>query len=431
MRYLASLLLCGSLLAPSAAAEPTIRLVEFEATVNPISAIRIVRAIEDAERAGDAMVLIELDTPGGLVASLDRIVKSMLSAEVPIVIWVGPSGARAASAGFFMLIAADVGAMAPGTRTGAASTIYAGGENREDDVGLKKANEDSAALARSIAERRGRDVEACERAVFEAKAYEESVALELGLIDLLAGSREELLEALDGREIRRFDGSTVVLSTAGATFVTSEFGVRHQFMELLTHPFVAYLLLMGGLLGLYVEFTQPGVVFPGVVGALCLLLFILSSQALPISAVGVLLILLAIVMFILEIKVTSYGMLTLGGIVCLAIGSLILIDGPIPEMRVPWMLVLPTSLVIGGLCAFALSLAVRAQRHRVATGVEGLCGEIGTVTRELAPEGKVFVHGETWYARCATGPLGEGRRVRVVKVDSMCLTVEPATEDPA
>jgi membrane-bound serine protease (ClpP class) len=419
------------LIQPAHAADPVVRLVEFDADVNPVTAHRIIRAIDDAEAEGDEFVLIELDTPGGLVTSMEDIVQRMLTAEVPIVVWVGPSGARAASAGFFILIAADVAAMAPGTRTGAASTVMLGGENTEDNVLLKKANEDTAALIRSIAEHRHRNIEACERAIMEAKAYEESVALNDGLIDLVAKNREELLQLLDSREIRRFDGSVVTVRTADARFVTSKFPWRQKFMELLANPIVAYLLLLGGLAGIYVEFTHPGAVFPGVVGALCLLLFALAAQALPISAIGILLILLAIVMFILEIKVTSYGMLTLGGVLCLIMGSVILIDGPIPEMRVPWLVVLPMSLTVGAVCAVALRLAVRAQLHRVGTGVEGLAGETGTVTEALDPEGKVFVHGEIWNAASASGSVPQGVRVRVVKVEEMQLTVELAEERSA
>jgi len=412
--------------APLVAENTRIRLVDFETTVNPVSKYRIMRAIDEAEEAGDEFVLIRLDTPGGDVGSLQTIVKRMLAAEVPVVVWVGPAGAHAGSAGFFILIAADVATMAPGTRAGAASTIVMGGENREDDVLLKKMNEDGAALLRSIAERRGRNIEFAEQAVFEAKAYEESVALANGLIDFVALDMDELLSLLDGREVTRFDGTTTTLSTAGAEFVTTEFEFKHEFREFLANPTIAYLLLMGGLLGLYVEFTQPGVVFPGVVGALCLILFAIASTSLPVSVLGVLLILLAIVMFVLEVKVHSFGMLTVGGVISLIIGSLMLIDGPIPEMRVPFQVVLPVSLVIAAICVYVVALVVRAHQARVHAGVEGLADELGTVTRTLGPKGKVFVHGEIWNASAARGTIAEGARVRIVAVDSMHLTVEPA-----
>jgi len=412
-------------LAPVGADEPVVRLVDFETTVNPVTVSRITKAIDEAEANGEDLVLIRLDTPGGLVVSMEKIVKRMLQAEVPVVVWVGPAGAKAASAGFFILVAADVAAMAPGTRTGAASTVMVGGENREDDVLLKKANEDAAAMLRSIAEHRGRNIEACQEAVFSAKAYEESVALEKGLIDLVARDIDELLELLDGREIRRFDDTTVVLNTAGARRVRTEFSFRQGFMEFLAHPEVAILLLMLGLLGIYVEITHPGVVFPGVVGVLSLLLFAIAAQALPISTIGILLLLLSAAMFILEIKVVSYGMLTVAGVICLVIGSVMLIDGPIPELRVPLGLVVPLSVAIGLTVALVLRLAIKAQLARVATGMEGLPGELGRVTRELAPEGKIFIHGEIWNAASSGDSIPEGAEVRVLQVENLKLIVEP------
>jgi membrane-bound serine protease (ClpP class) len=419
-----SVLVAFFALLPASADDPVVRLVEFETTVNPITAKRITTAIDDAEREGNELVLIRLDTPGGLVSSMQAIVKEMLDAEVPIVAWVGPPGAHAASAGFFLLIAADVAAMAPGTRTGAASTVTAG-ESKEGDVHLKKSNEDLAALIRSIAKHRGRNPEACEQAVFAAKAYEEQAAIEEGLIDLVAADRDDLLRQLDGMEITRFDGGVVTLETEGAIFVSTEFSFRQKFMEFLGHPSVAYMLLMFGLLGIYVEFTHPGVVFPGVAGALCLLMFALAAQALDTSWVGILLILLAIVMFILEIKVVSYGMLTVGGIVSLVIGSLMLFEGPIPELRVPLSIVLPTSIALAAFCAFVVWLAVRAQRERVDTGREGMEGAIGSVTEDLDPEGKIFVHGEIWDAVSAGGTIPKGAKVKVTRVDEMLLTVVP------
>ncbi len=410
----------------SQASDPVVRLVDFETTINPVTAKRITKAIDDAEAASDELVLIKLDTPGGLVTSMEGIVKRMLAAKVPVVVWVGPSGAKAASAGFFILIAADVAAMAPGTRAGAASTVFGtGAESTEDNIHLKKANEDLAALIRSIADQRGRNAEVCEQAVFSARSYEETVALEEGLIDLIARDTEELLASLHAREITRFDGTVVTLNTENARFVTTEFSFKQEFMEILGNPAVAYLLLMLGLFGIYVEFTHPGVVLPGVVGALCLILFAFAAQVLPLSSIGILLIILAIVMFILEIKVVSYGMLTFGGVASLIIGSAMLFEGPIPELRVPLSLVIPTSIAIAAVCVLVVWLAVRAQRERVDTGREGLEGKTGVVTEELAPHGKIFVHGELWNATTTGGAIPKGARVRIVQVDEMLLTVEP------
>jgi len=421
-------LLCFGVAVPALAAEQAvIRFVEFEELeVTGATANRITHAIADAETEGDDLVLIQLDTPGGDVKALQGIVKSMLGSKVPTVVWVGPSGSRAASAGFFIMLAADVAAMAPGTRCGAASSIYGSGEGKEDDVLLKKVNEDMAALLRSIAGHRGRNTEKAEQAVFAADAYSEIEALRDGLIEIVANNREELLEKLDGFEVKRFTGETVVIETSAATFVSSEFGLRQKVFEFLATPTVAGILLLLGLAGLYVEMSHPGLVFPAVIGALCLILFFFSAAALPISTIGVLLIVLGIVMFVLEIKVASYGMLTLGGAVCLGIGMMMLVEGPIPELRVPPMVVVPTVLAFTGLAAFVVRLAVKAQHNPVRTGIEGIAGEIGTVVEDLGPEGKVFVHGELWNATAAAGPLRAGSRVRVVRVDDMMLTVEPA-----
>ena len=347
-----------------------------------------------------------------------------------MVVWVGPSGAKAASAGFVILISSDVAAMAPGTRTGAASTVMIGGDNKEGDVLLKKSNEDMAAFVRSVADRRGRDVEAGEDAVFSAKAYEELVALEKGLVDLIAPDIDDLLEQLDGREVTRFDGTVTRLQTAGARFATSEFSWRHDFMERLAHPEVAYLLLMLGLLGLYVEFTHPGVVFPGVAGALCLLLFAIASQALPVSAIGVLLILLGLVMFLLEIKVVSYGMLTVGGVVSMLLGSIMLIDGPIPELRVPLYFVIPICLAVIAACLFVMWLVIRAHREPVGTGTEGMQGQRALVTDTVDPQGKVFLHGELWDATSESGPIERGATVEIVRVDELMLIVQAAGSNP-
>jgi membrane-bound serine protease (ClpP class) len=426
MRRLLLILGIAWLLAqPALADSAVVRKVEFDTTVNPITKNRIIKAIDEAEENGEDLVLIILDTPGGLVISMEAIVKRMLASKVPTVVWVGPSGAHAASAGFFILIAADVATMAPATRTGAAAGVAAGQDNDEDDVMFRKVNEDLAAMVRSIAEKRGRNVEASAQAVFEAKAFEESVALEKGLIDFVVPSIEELLEQLNGREIELFDGTAVVLNTENPEFVSTEFDTKHIVMEWLAHPAVAYLLLTIGMLALYIEFNQPGLIFPGVIGALCLVLFAVSAQGLPVSALGIVLIILSIVLFVLEVKFASYGLLTAAGVASLIFGSMLLIDGPIPELRVPPSVYLPTSLLIAALCILALRFVIRAQQARVATGVEGLTGEVGSVARVLDPRGKVFVRGELWDATSEGRTIAEGERIRVVRVDELMLTVAP------
>lgn len=414
--------------AVSSATASTIRKLEIEGPITLATVWRVERTLDDAEEAGDDLVLIRLDTPGGTVVSMETIVKRMLAAEVPVVVWVGPPGAHAASAGFFILIAADVAAMAPGTRTGAAAAVYGvGQESSAEDVGLKKANQDLAAMLRSIAERRGRNVEAAEKAVLAAEAFTEGFALEEGLIDLHAKDIDELVEKLDGMEVRRFaDGTPVTLNTADPQYVESKFRLKQKIVEVLAHPYVVYLLLMGGLLGLYVEFTHPGLVFPGVAGAMCLVLFFLSAQVLPINAIAVLLILLGIVMFILEVKVVSYGMLTVGGLVCLVLGSIMLVDGPIPELRVPIEVIIPATVTMAAIVVFVLYKVTKALGAKIDTGYEGLIGKIGRVTVGLDPEGKVFVHGEIWDAVTKAGaPLPRDTDVRIVSVRNMTLLVEP------
>ena len=418
--------------APAAETAPVVRVVDFDDIVTPVSADRMIAAIDQADSNGEALVLVRLDTPGGLVASLERIVQRELSAKTPVVVWVGPPGAKAASAGFLILIAADVAAMAPGTHTGAAAVIGSlVGANPDNDVGLKKAASDLAARARTIAEHRGRNVDACSQAVLSADSYTDQQALRDRVIDVVARDEEELLRLLDGREITRFDGTKVRVATAGARLERLPPKFRDEVLGILANPMVAYLLLLLGLGGLYVELSHPGLVFPAVIGVLCLLLFAFSSQVLPVSAIGILLVLLAIVLFVLELKVVSHGMLTLGGVFCLVIGSLMLFRGPIPEMRLHLPVVLPASLTLAAVCAFAVRLALRAQSTPVSTGMEGLVGAAGEVVQDLGPSGKVFVHGEIWDACSTAGPLPKGARVRVIRVEDMRLTVEPAADPPA
>jgi membrane-bound serine protease (ClpP class) len=414
---------------PPPADTPVIRYVEFEDTVNRITAGRLIEEIDTADRNGETLVLVRLDTPGGYVTNLEEIVKRIFASRTPVVMWVGPSGAKAMSAGFIMLIASDVAAMAPGTSTGAAAVVaVTGGDDKGESTPMKKASEAMAASARSYAEQRNRNPEACESAVKEAKAWSNSEAIKKGIVDLVAKDRKDLLQQLDGREIRRFDGTTTILRTSGARFVTTDRSFRLDILGWLADPTIAYFLLMAGLAALYMEFSNPGLIIPGAIGALCLLLFAFSISLLPVSTVGIALIIIAIVLFVMEIKVTSYGLLTIGGLVCLVIGSMMLYDGPTPDMRLPLGIVLPTSLVVAGSCYFALRLSVQAHKAKVATGIEGLVGETGEVSVDLAPRGKVFVHGEIWDA-VASGdaPLAKGTAVRVVRLEKLRLIVEPVT----
>lgn len=430
VRKIRFLLMCGLLLAATMtlyAAETgsVVRVVEIRGAVTPVTRVAVERAVEEAAENLDDLILIVIDTPGGMVTSMEAIVQAILGSKVPVVVWVGPAGAKAASAGFFILMAADVAAMAPGTHTGAASVVVLGGENRDDDILLRKANKDAGALIRSLAERRNRNVEACEKAVADADAFTDKYALDNGLIELVAGSREELMELLDGREITRLDGTAESLTTAGPEFVESSFSMKQALMEFLASPIVAYALLLLGLAGIIIEFTHPGLIVPGVLGGLFLVLFAISASLLPISLLGLALIALAIVLFVLEVKIVSYGLLTMGGVVCLVFGSAFLVDGPIPELRVPWPVILPMSLTMAALVGAAVFMTRQAMRTRVQTGVEGLVGEIGVVSETLSPEGRILVHGEIWNAVCGSGEAAVGTRVRIVRVDEMTLFVEP------
>lgn len=408
------------------AATPTVRLVEFDTEVTYATATRILDAIDAAERESDDLVLIELDTPGGDLAALEEIVKRMLAAKVPTAVWVGPSGARAASAGFLILLAADVSTMAPGTRTGAASAVYGSKKSEEGDVLLKKVTNDLAGLARTIAEHRGRDVEKAAQAVLSADVYTDGVALESGLIDLVAPDRETLLKELDGRSVRRFDGTETTLHLAEARVVRTERTRWDALLEDIATPLVASILFMIGVGGLWFEFQNPGTWVPGIVGAVSLFLFALAANVLPFSILGLAVIVVGLVLFLLEVKFVSHGLLSIGGFVCLVVGGLMLFPGPIPELRLGLGTVLPGALVLAAFCLLAVRLTVKAHRGRVATGMEGLAGELATVADDLGPEGKVFVHGELWDATSDRGPIPRGRKVRVVRVENMMLHVEPA-----
>lgn len=429
MSRLAGLLLAVCLSAAAQAAGPSVRLVRFETDINAATAQRIADAIADADRAGDALVLVELDTPGGAVDATEDLVKKILAAKTPVVVWVGPSGARAASGGFYLLIAADVAAMAPGTRTGAAAVVYGMGKSDDGDILLKKATSDLAAMARSIAEHRGRNVASCENAVVSAESFTDAAALKSGLVDLVAKDRDDLLRQLDGRAFKRFDGTTATMALAGATVVeprrTRTQKVEESIGGFLANPTVVYLLFLIGLAGLYAEFNHPGAWVPGIVGGAALLLFAVAAHKLPVSAIGLLLVVVGLVFFILEIKIVSHGLLALFGTFCVVGGSVLLFPGADRDLRPPLAVVLPGSLTLAAFCFTATRLALKARTAPLATGVEGLCGEIGVVEQPLEPEGTVFVHGESWKAFAVSGSIAAGARVRVVRVRDLMIDVEP------
>ncbi len=409
-----------ALLVP-AAARADVPVVELDGVVHAVSAGHVVAALQRADEDGAPLVVLRLDTPGGLDSSMRQIVDAVLAARTPVAAWVGPAGARAASAGFLILLSADVAAMAPGTNTGAAHPVSAMGD-KLDEVMARKLAEDAAAYARGKAERRGRDPELAAKAVTESKSFTEREALDGKLIDLVAGDVEDLLRQLDGREVKRFDGRTVRLALAGQRPVLVAMNWRQQMLSLVATPEVLFLLLLGALAGLGAELSHPGLILPGVVGALCLVLFLFAAQIVPINAAGVLLILLAVGLFVAEAKVASYGLLTVGGLVAMILGGLMLVEAPVPEMQVGLQVLVPVAVAVAALAVTLVRLLLRSRRLSVTTGREGMVGLAGRAETALEPEGWVLVAGELWRAR-AGGRVPAGSRVVVTSVEGLTLGV--------
>jgi membrane-bound serine protease (ClpP class) len=422
---LAALLAPLAMAAPTAPAAPPrpsggVLVVKVKSPIHPVSAELIADAIAAADDQGAAALIVELDTAGGLMTSTRDITTAILGARTPVVVYVGPSGAQAASAGFFVLMSADVAAMAPGTNAGAAHPVGGNGGDIEGTMG-RKVEQDAAANIRSLALRNGRNVQLAEAAVLQSRSFTASEALQDKLIEVVAPDVPALVRALDGRTIQR-GSATVTLHTAQAPVKTFEVSRLRGLLGVLADPNVIYLLLGIGWLGLLFELTHPGAVLPGVAGAICLVLSLYGLSVLPVNYAGLALIFLAVVFFILEIKITSYGMLTLAGVSCLVIGSLMLFKSPEPALRVSVELIAMVSafslLVVG----FLVFMALRARRMPVRTGVEGMIHEIGIVRSALDPHGKVFVHGELWDA-VAEEPVGVGEPVEVVAVRNLTLAV--------
>lgn len=409
------------LAALATAAGPVVIAVNVDSVVHPITVEILARALTQADTAHADAILLRLNTPGGLLDASRQIVQSMVASRVPVITYVTPSGGRAASAGFFLLEAGDVAAMAPGTNTGAASPVLLGG--RMDPVMRSKIENDSAAWLRSITTRRRRNSDLAEKAIREAKAFTETEALDRHLIDLVAPDEHALLDRLDGREIVRWDGARATLHLRGASISDAELTLRERFMAAIADPNIGFILLILGALGIYAEFTSPGLIFPGVAGAILLLLGLASLSVLPINWGGVALLGLAIALFVLEAKFTSHGMLGLGGAVAMVMGALLLIDGP-PAMRIRPATALAVTIPFAAITLFLVSLAIRARKRKVLTGVAGMVNEVGVAVTALAPEGKVFVHGEYWDA-ASTQAVSPGVRIKVLAVDGMRLSVEP------
>jgi membrane-bound serine protease (ClpP class) len=412
-----------ALLAQSLSAAPKVIAVNVDGMVHPITADIVGGAINQAKNENASLVLVRLNTPGGLMDAMRETIAKMIASPVPVVAYVAPSGGRAASAGFFLLEAGDVAAMAPGTATGAAHPVLMGTEM--DPVMKQKVENDAAAYLRSICEKRGRNSQLAETAVRESKSFTEKEALDQHLIELVASNDRDLLAALDGREVTRFDGSRVTLHTSGAVIESYDPTLREKIISGIADPNIALVLLVIGALGIYVEFSSPGLILPGVVGAILALLGLSALSVLPINWLGAALILMAFAMFLLEVKVASHGILGAGGAVALVLGAVMLVDSPVPELRIRWVTAIAVALPFSAITVFLLTIAMRARRNKVETGREGMVGQVGSAVTELAPDGKVFVHGEYWDA-VAPRTVPSGAAVRVVSVDNkLKLTVEP------
>ena len=401
-------------------AQNHVDVIEVNGVVNPVADKFISDAIKTAEDDGAQCLIIELDTPGGLMESMHSIKKNILASEVPVVVFVSPGGARAASAGVWVTLASHIAAMTPGTHIGAAHPVAMGGREITEDVEQKLVN-DAVADIRSLAEKRGRNADWAEEAVRQSVSITEKEALEEGVIDVISNTLRDLLAAIDGREVQLAVGERV-LETEGAEIRRIDMSLRYKILDTISNPNVAYILLLLGFYGLFFELSNPGSILPGVVGGICLVLAFFALHTLPINYAGLLLILFALILFIAEIKVPSYGLLTVGGIISMILGSIMLIKTPAEFLRISWMTIIPAVIVTVAFFVFAMGMALRARLKRPTTGKEGLVGEIGVAKSKLDPVGKVFVHGEFWNAE-SDEPIEEGEEVIVSEVQRMKLKV--------
>ena len=422
LRFLAVVMVWGWTFCTSAHAESHVCWLDVEDIIGPISADYIGEAIHQAETDEAQLLVIRLDTPGGLMVSMRTIIKSILASRVPVCVYVGPEGAHAASAGTFILYSAHVAAMAPGTNLGAASPVSSGGEM--DSTLASKAFEDAEAYIRSLARLRDRNEEWAASAVHSAKALPAEDALEAGVIDLMATGPEDLLSRINGRRTKVGEDSVYVINTGAAEIHYLGLSWRHRALAVLNNPTVAYLLLMLGFYGLFFELSNPGAVVPGVIGGISLILGLLGLQTMSLNYAGLLLIVLALGLFFLETQITSHGVLSLGGTAALLAGSLILFDSPEPFLRVSLKVILPVVLLTASFMFFAVTMALRAQKRKIVSGAESLVGLTAEVRTPLDPVGQVFVAGEHWSAQSETGEtIAPGDTVMVTSVDHLKLSV--------
>jgi membrane-bound serine protease (ClpP class) len=404
---------------PLSAGAPQVSVVSVNGPINPVTANYLRRNLQEAATRGDRLFLIEMDTPGGLDSSMREIVKDIFASPVPVAVFVAPSGARAASAGAVIAMAADIGAMAPGTNIGAAHPVSIG--EKPDKVMEAKQLNDAEAYLEGIARKRGRNVDLAKKMVRESLSIPAEKALAENVIDQIASDRRDLINRLDGRHLLRAGGETT-LNLKGVEIVAREMGTREKILDVIGNPNVAYLLMMIGMMGLFFELSNPGVILPGVIGGISLILALFAFQTLPVNYAGMLLILLAMVLFIAEIKIISHGMLTVGGVIAMVFGSLMLFDSPEPYMRLSWSVILPTVLMTALFFVFAVAKVVKAHQRKPTTGGEGLVGEEGSADTDIMPEGKVFVRGEYWDAD-SSERIMKGEKVVVTEVEGLRVKV--------
>jgi membrane-bound serine protease (ClpP class) len=409
----------------AALAAPPVSLIELDGAITPITVRLLDTAIARARAERAQALVVMLNTPGGLERSMRSMVQSILNADIPVIVYVGPTGARAASAGVFITMAGHVAAMAPATNIGAAHPVAAGGGQMDKEMS-KKVENDAAAFARSIATERGRNVEWAEKAVRSSVSATEREAVKLKVVDLVADSVPDLLAKIDGRVVKTPKGS-VTLATKDAAVTPIAVGFRDRFLALITDPNVAYILMMVGMLGIFFELSTPGAILPGVLGGISLILAFFAFQSLPINWAGLLLILFGLALLVAEIKIVSHGILTIGGVVSMVLGSMMLYDAPETGLRISWLVIIPTVGAMAGLVIAAVSRGLRALYRPASTGAAGMMGQVGVVKRALDPEGQVLIGGELWQAVAEDGPVAAGEVVRVARMDGLTLTVTRST----
>ncbi|MCK4545932.1 MAG: nodulation protein NfeD [Candidatus Eisenbacteria sp.] len=403
-------------LASAASGAGPVRVIRIEDVISPATSDFLSQQIERAADAGASCLIVELDTPGGLETAMRDMVKEILNADLPIVVYVSPPGARAASAGVFVTMAAHVAAMAPGTNIGAAHPVNVGGGEIDEEMAKKMVN-DSVAFAKTVAQQRGRNMEWAEQAVRESVSAMETEALDLNVIDLICENFAALVDSLEGRTVV-VNGDSTVLWVAESEIVRIEMGFRHRVLSLLANPNIAYILLMLGFYGLFFELSNPGAILPGVAGGIAIILAFFAFQMLPVNYAGVLLILFALVLFIAEVKVTSYGLLTVAGIVAMTLGSIMLFESPMPFLRVSWKVILPVVLVTSALFVLAVTMAISVHRRKATTGTEGMLGEVGVASSDINPRGQGRVRGEIWTV-WSEEPIRKGDPIEVIEMHRM------------